>query len=186
MGIYLGQFISPKAWALPGILLAILLIVFRHRVRVATLKELFFTKQSAEMAWMVFGIIAFSKFLNDSGAALQLAEEFHKTGLPLVLIVMLLPFVAGLVSGITVAFVGSSFPIIVSLLTAAVVPELIPAYITLAFVFGFMGVMISPVHLCIILTSQYFEVPMAKLIKKIAPPTIMMMVAVTIWFLCWL
>jgi len=60
-------------------------------------------------------------------------------------------------TGLTVGFVGATFPII----TAMMGGHADPGAFTFAFASGFAGVMLSPTHLCLLLTIQYFKADMA-------------------------
>ena len=69
------------------------------------------------------------------------------------LIFFALPFIVGLLTGLTVGFVGATFPIITAMMGGH--PD--PGAVTFAFASGFAGVMLSPTHLCLLLTVQYFQ-----------------------------
>ncbi|HWJ03292.1 MAG TPA: DUF401 family protein, partial [Verrucomicrobiae bacterium] len=81
-------------------------------------------------------------------------------GIPKLFLVMTLPLVIGLLTGLTQAVVAISFPVLLGL-------TLTPHLITLAFVAGFAGVMLSPVHLCLVLTVDYFKTTMGRIYSKI-------------------
>ncbi|HOY64782.1 MAG TPA: DUF401 family protein [bacterium] len=68
-------------------------------------------------------------------------------------------------------FVGASFPIVISLLPAGVMDSTERlAYFTLAYVMGYAGMMLSPVHLCLIVTKDFFKADFLKIYKQIAVP----------------
>ena len=112
---------------------------------------------SLNVILMVFGIMAFKGMLEASGAIEALPLFFRKSGLPLVAVFFALPFLVGLLTGLTVGFVGSTFPIIAAMTGGH--PD--PGIITFAFASGFAGVMLSPTHLCLLLTVQYFKADLA-------------------------
>jgi uncharacterized protein len=56
--------------------------------------------------------------LEDSGAVNQVSQEMLRWRIPLMPIAMILPFLVGGVAGITIAFVGTTFPILISLIQA--------------------------------------------------------------------
>jgi hypothetical protein len=69
---------------------------------------------------------------------------------------MSIPFIMGLLTGLSIAFVGTAYPIIAA---TFIPPEMNGYLLPHAFLFyasGLAGVMLSPVHLCLILTNQYF------------------------------
>ncbi len=43
------------------------------------------------------------------------------------------------------------------------------ATLVLAYGFGYMGMMLSPVHLCFLVTKDYFDAPMQKIYRQIVP-----------------
>ncbi len=105
--------------------------------------------------------------------------EMNAWGIPVLGMIMLLPFVAGITTGICVGFVGASFPIVVSLVgDGAATPDLLAA-VTLAFGFGYMGMMLSPVHVCLIVTNEHFRTRLARSLWGLLPPAAAVLVLVT-------
>jgi len=121
----------------------------------------------------------FTLTLDNSGAVLHLSRYFTEKNIPLFPVLIVLPFIGGLLTGITVAFVGSAFPLIISFAGGAHLHQ-----ITLAFVAGFMGVLLSPVHLCLVLTREYFKADIWGLYKRIIPASgIIIVVAFIVYFI---
>jgi len=98
-------------------------------------------------------------------------NELLQLDIPAGLVVFAVPFVVGLLTGVTSAYIGVAFPIIVPLLGTGALN--INAGMILAFAGGFMGVMSSPVHLCLVLTSQYFKASIARTLFTVAVPIIL-------------
>ncbi|WP_243830537.1 MULTISPECIES: DUF401 family protein [Petrotoga] len=99
-------------------------------------------------------------------------------------IIMISPIIIGLITGITQAGFAVTMPIALSFVEAGFI-SLVPVAITTYF-FSVLGVLLSPVHLCLLLTSRYFEVDMFSVIKKIAVPVfcaIMGYIVVMIFFI---
>jgi len=116
----------------------------------ATLKE----SLSFKTLLLVLGVMVFKGMMEGSGTVKHLPEFFKSEGVPVVMILFILPFLVGLVTGITIAFVGITFPMIMPLIGGAS-PHL--GMLAFAFASGFAGVMFSPVHLCLVLTKDYFK-----------------------------
>ncbi len=53
----------------------------------------------------------------------------------------------------------------------------------LAYTFAVVGVLLSPVHLCLVLTSEYFKVEYSRIIKRISAVTLLLLVASVVVFL---
>ena len=144
----------PLAIAMLTIVVAMLLF-FRYTPGElwATLRE----SVSLNVSLMVIGIMVFKGMLEASGAIEALPIFFRQSGLPTGIILFALPFIVGLLTGLTVGFVGATFPIITAMMGGH--PD--PATVTFAFASGFAGVMLSPTHLCLLLTIRYFKADMA-------------------------
>ncbi|HTF99864.1 MAG TPA: DUF401 family protein [Nitrospirota bacterium] len=112
---------------------------------------------SINVVLMVLGIMVFKGMLDASGAIEALPAFFRESGMPLGVVFFILPFIVGMLTGLTVGFVGATFPIITAMLGGH--PD--PGAITFAFASGFAGVMLSPTHLCLVLTVRYFKADMA-------------------------
>jgi integral membrane protein (TIGR00529 family) len=144
----------PLAIAMASIVIAMLLF-YRY-----TFIELWTTLResvSLNVTLMVIGIMVFKGMLDATGAIEALPLFFKQSGLPTGIVLFALPFLVGLLTGLTVGFVGATFPIITAMMGGH--PD--PAMVTFAFASGFAGVMLSPTHLCLLLTIRYFKADMA-------------------------
>lgn len=124
---------------------------------------------SLNVILMVIGVMVFKGMLEASGAIQALPLFFSRSSLPDSVIFFVLPFIVGLLTGITVAFVGSTFPIIVAM--AGGRPD--PSTISFAFASGFAGVMLSPTHLCFLLTVRYFNADLAATYRLLYIPVLL-------------
>ena len=112
---------------------------------------------SVNVMLMVVGIMVFKGMLDASGAIGALPSFFRQSGIPTAAVLFLLPFLVGLLTGLTVGFVGATFPIITAMTGGT--PD--AGAVTFAFASGFAGVMLSPTHLCLLLTVRYFKADLA-------------------------
>lgn len=114
------------------------------------------------MMALVVGIQAFSAVLlcplDAAGATLitGMRDEFIRTGIPLITVIMLIPFISGMVTGVAFGFVGASFPIVFALVGPEPTTALSAATTAFAYSFGYMGMMLSPMHACFVVTAEYF------------------------------
>ena len=127
---------------------------------------------------MIAGIILFKETMEASGSVRNLGRVFIEHGIPLVPVFCLLPFLAGLLTGHTVGFVGSTFPLLIS------IGDPVPlSLLSLAFASGFVGVLLSPVHLCLILTREYFKADLSGIYRKTVPAGAIVFTIVIIQYL---
>jgi integral membrane protein (TIGR00529 family) len=135
-----------------------------------------------KMVYMVAGILIFKGVLEDSGAVNQVSQEMLRWHIPLMPIAMLLPFLVGGVAGITIAFVGATFPILISLIHAMGQVHLLLPYLMLSLVSGFAGVLLSPLHLCLLLSNEYFQTSLLPVYRHMRVPLATLLAAGMIYF----
>lgn len=126
---------------------------------------------------LIFGTMLFKFTMEDSGAVEHLSKYFSEKGIPLLPVLFILPFVSGILTGITVGFVGGTFPLLISIAGGAHLNEM-----TFAFASGFVGVLLSPVHLCLVLTREYFKADMWGIYKKTIPGCAIIMVGALVMY----
>jgi integral membrane protein (TIGR00529 family) len=134
------------------------------------------------MIYMVAAILLFKGILEDSGAVMQMSQEMLRWHFALVPIAIVLPFLVGMVAGITIAFVGATFPILISLIQSMGQANLILPYMMLALASGFAGVLLSPLHLCLQLSNSYFHASMGPVYRLMAVPLVALVGTAVIYF----
>ncbi len=126
-------------------------------------------RKSLNILFTLAGVLIFKAMLDASGLLPLAARELLASGVPPAVAVAVLPFLAGMVTGVAVGFTGVSFPLVVGLLTAPGSGLTPMATLVLAYGFGYMGMICSPVHLCLLVTRDYFESSMAAILRRVAP-----------------
>jgi uncharacterized protein len=159
------------------IIVLIVVIIQKHVSRSAVLDGL---KQgfSLDIVALIFGVMTLMYAIDKTGVAALFYEELLKAHIPPMLVVFVVPFVVGLLTGVTSAYIGVGFPIVFPLLGGAVSQS---AGMLLAFAGGFMGVMASPVHLCLVLTNEYFKASLVKTLALLILP--ILLTSVISWLL---
>ncbi len=152
--VFVVLFKMPLALAMISVV-ALMFSVYRYSAKdiLTTLKE----SVSVNVMLMVVGIMVFKGMLDATGAIESLPVFFQRSGIPTSAVLFVLPFIVGLLTGLTVGFVGATFPIISAMMGGT--PDV--GAVTFAFASGFAGVMLSPTHLCLILTTRYFKADVA-------------------------
>ena len=162
---------------------AVAWVWYKNRFSAKQIRRLLINTQQAKMLYMVFAILIFKELLTDSDAVSQVADELTQWRVPLILVAAILPFIVGVITGITVAFVGTTFPIIIPLVHSHGQPEYMLAYVMFSLVFGFIGVLISPLHLCLTLSNQYFNARISEVYRLLRLPCLGLAMLATVYFL---
>jgi uncharacterized protein len=148
------------------------------------LRSNFLTAGSVGMIGTIVGIKVFSAVLDGTGVAEAVTKDLANMGIPGTFVVALLPFLAGLVTGVGFGCIGLSFPISIALIPLGTPPLAYGANVALAGAFGFAGMMLSPLHVCMVVTAEHFGTKLAETIKRIGLPLLVFLaVAVCYYFI---
>ena len=127
------------------------------------------SRKSLQVLVTLGGVLVFKFMLETSGLLPTAAGELSASGIPAVVAVAALPFLAGIVTGVAVGFTGVSFPLVVGLMHADGGTLTPLATLVLAYGFGYVGMMLSPVHLCLLMTRDYFATTLGSVMRHIWP-----------------
>ncbi|UCC79838.1 MAG: DUF401 family protein [Candidatus Zixiibacteriota bacterium] len=154
-----------------SVILVLVILYFRYKPTKPVIISSIKTGFAPGVIILIFGVMTLMYTMEATEIASLFYHELLQLNIPSGLVVFVVPFVVGLLTGVTSAYIGVAFPIIVPLMGTEMLN--IKAGMILAFAGGFMGVMASPVHLCLVLTSQYFRASIAKTLLTVAVPIIL-------------
>lgn len=109
--------------------------------------------------------------------------ELGAYGIPAVLLIALVPFVSGLTTGITIGYIGASFPVILPLAAEGMTGYF--STIVLGYGCGFLGMMLSPIHVCLIVTNQYYKTSLAGSLAGMLKPAAGLFCVVAAYAFLW-
>ncbi|HNR65622.1 MAG TPA: DUF401 family protein [Atribacterota bacterium] len=158
--------ISIKMNLLGSLIITIILLLIIKRVPFTTIKEIIIHDISIKILFMIIGIMLFKQVLNNTNSLEPISHFLSEKGVNIWIILFFIPFILGLLTGITAGFVGISFPIILPLMLNNGSLNLSMAMF--AYLAGFAGMMVSPMHLCLALTVEYLKVDITKFYKKLS------------------
>jgi len=164
-----------------ALVLAIACTLVQNRVGPGLLAGVLRSKELYKLVGLVAAILLFKDILQESGAVAQLADVAGSRG-ALFALTLCLPFLVGLISGITVAFVGSTFPILLGVLHNIGAGDQLLPYVTLGLFAGFTGVMVSPLHVCFVLSCEFFGVDIALAWRRLVLPCVLLLAGGVGWF----
>jgi hypothetical protein len=154
---------------LAGLLAAVVVCAVQNRLVPRRILPLLARKHLYSMLLIIVVIFVFKETLGASGAVDELSRAAG-AGTALLAAAVLLPLLTGLVAGITIAFVGASFPLLMGMLEQLGMSGQMAPYVVLAMFAGFSGVMASPLHACFLLSCQYFKVELGPCWRRVLRP----------------
>jgi len=182
-GLVVGKFLP----MIPGLLASLLWVQWFA----PSGKEFWLCSIANRRIWLliltVVGVMAFSSALRlpvrlsgESGLlavreipALDLLHQDLKTWrIPPILVMMIIPFLAGLVTGLAYGFVGTSLPIVMTLAGENPTVAHTMSCVVMGYAFGYIGMMLSPIHICLLVSKEYFNASLSMVYKKIIMPAV--------------
>jgi hypothetical protein len=175
-----------------GLILALCVAIgwvwYQNRLSTAQRWQVLTNRQLLHMVYMVVSILVFKSVLEDSHAVAAISNELLGWHIPLMPITVLLPFLVGGVVGITIAVVGTTFPILIALIESFGEGHFILSYMMLALASGFAGILLSPLHVCLLLSNEYFGTTLGAIYRYLWIPCLFLLFSgiAYFWILHWL
>lgn len=158
-----------------SVLVTIAASILVYKVNGQELKIMLRSALEKKMLMNTFLVLTLKEFISYTGVLILLPEAMSALPLPTYLIFALLFFVATAVSGATGA-IAMGTP-----LAFAALPGGVPLMVYLMCI-THAASQISPTHVCLVVASDYFHVPLGKVIRKTLPVSIMFCVLMTIYY----
>ena len=158
-----------KVELLVAILVIVLIVLVFSKMKGSRIFLSFKKSLSLSMILLIISVMIFKRVFEVSGALSLIPTIFSNWGVSPLIILFFAPFLAGLSTGITSAFVGMAFPLLLPFMVKSQ-PNL--TYAMFAYAGGFAGVLLSPFHLCLILSREYFKADFKKLYKLLSLPVV--------------
>jgi hypothetical protein len=169
----------PMILALVG---AILWVQIRRKPDKKTWMQILLSKKNYLLLVVVIGVKVFSATLESTAPGGEkivnlVRENLNDMHIPKTLVGMIMPFISGIVTGLSYGFVGASFPIVMSLVGEGASSYQVMSYVVIAYGFGYVGMMMSPVHVCFVVTNEYFNTNILQAYRKLWGPMLAVLIA---------
>lgn len=162
-----------------GILLAQIVIQLKRPLGSTIWRGIVLSKKTFALIGLVCLIRIYGAFIESAlpdGCMVmdKLRFELDSWGIPYFMLLVLIPFISGVTTGIALGFVGASFPIVMSIIGADPEPGVLYSSVILSYCSGYLGMMLSPVHVCLVVTNEYFSSNIAKNLMVLLKPSLML------------
>jgi len=149
-------------------LLVVVLVCIQQRVTKSELKKAVRYAFGPRIIFLLFSVMLYKGIVDESGAAYSLFSDLTALGVPGAFMLVVLPMLIGFATGLSIAFVGISFPLLLPFMGNG--DGISAAAVFLAYMSGMAGYNASPLHLCLVLTVEYFQSRMGDVYRLILPP----------------
>ena len=161
--------LGTKTDLLFSLVIVILSLIFSNikKISLKMLKDIIRNDIDLSVVILIAGIMIFKRILQVSGGIEIIPEAFAKLGVHPFIVLFSIPFFIATMTGMGTAALGIGLPVLLPIIVQG---EANLYYAMLAFTGSFVGVMISPMHLCLVVTRNYFKVDMGKIYKMLILP----------------
>ncbi len=162
----------PLHWAL--LLVAAILSIWK-KVGPKEMTSIVFAKATIRSLLVIAAVIVFQRVIQVSSAFDSLKTMDISLGLA-VAFIFLVSFTVAFLTGVNTAYIAIAFPVLLPLI------QHLPNYFYLSlyiYVVGFAGILVSPLHLCLVLTNEYFGASLFDVYRYMAIPIFVMIALAT-------
>ena len=158
-----------------GLLTAVIILQVQRPQPAKEWRKVLFTKRTLFLVLLIAAVRIYGAVIDTplpSGLlpVEQMRLELVQWGIPFLAVMALIPFFSGMAMGLTVGYVGASFPIVLSLLGPDASLMSILSACMLAYGIGFLGEMLTPMHVCLVVTNDYFKTRLFPSIISLVKP----------------
>ncbi|GAB4115514.1 MAG: TIGR00529 family membrane protein [Candidatus Caldatribacteriota bacterium] len=151
-----------------SIVIIILLLVNKDKLNFFSIKEIIKNSFEPGILILIMGVMFFQKMLITSRAIEIIPEVLTKSSIPAFFIVFGIPLIMAIITGISSAPIGIALPLLLPVMI--INGELNLQYAMLFFSGQFIGLMLSPMHLCLMVSKDYFEADLGQIYKILLFP----------------
>ncbi len=134
------------------------------------------SERVTSMVLSSFGAMLIYHAMMITGISFSLGALISSSGFPVVATEVLLPGVLSLISGSSVAGIASSIPLIASLTTFSLGDA------SLIYTSSYLFYMVSPTHLCLVFTAQYFKESLMRIYRYLIPAIITLLAFILTYY----
>jgi len=165
-----------------GIISAVIYLQIIRPLKLSAWKKILFSRKLISLVLLVALIRIYGAYIEgrlpDGTLMMQsLRAELSAAGISPYILIMLIPFFCGISTGIAIGTVGAAFPIVMSLIGPEPGYALVVSTTALAYSFGHAGQLMSPVHVCLLVSNEYFKVGLGRSLAGLIKPSLVVLAA---------
>ena len=143
--------------------------------RPISVKSVFTESLDKKLFFNVVCILYFIQLLTVIGTLNEIVNVFNNSALPQAVIIACLSFIFGVMTGMGQGYIAIVMPIVALMAPGNIV------LVGIAMVYGMAGQMVTPTHLCILVTVEYFKCRLWKTIGKCGVLSLLMVLIFSAW-----
>lgn len=158
-----------------GIIISIILVFYLTKGTKKEYIQILKKSISFSLALAIFGIMIFREMFEVSNANIIIKDIIVSAHIPTILMVILIPLILGVLTGYNLGSVALSYPILLPFFPADISLITLVGFASLIFISSLVGYLISPIHLCNVLSSDYLKTDTTRMYKMYIPAALAML-----------
>jgi len=139
-----------------------------------------------KLALAILGIMIFRQMFEVSKANVLLFDIISSLHIPVILMAVIIPLILGTVTGYNLGAIALSYPLLAPFFPLTGSSIVVTGLASIIFVSALVGYLISPIHLCNVLSSEYLKTDTTRMYKIFIPSaiTMLMIQVLAVIFVC--
>lgn len=164
-----------------GIFFSIILLYFITKTTIHDYIRIVKKSVALKLALAIFGIMIFRELFGISGAPEIIANVIGAMPFPTILVIIAVPLVLGLLTGYNLGAVALSYPLVEPFFQASNIS--IIGITSIIFVSSLAGYLVSPIHLCNVLSSDYLKTDTTRMYRMYIPAVLALLLIQTFFII---
>ena len=162
-----------------GVIISIPLVFLLTKTPMEKYVDIIKKGLSWKLPLAIFGIMIFREMFIVSKIDVFIGDMVQDVPIPAIVFFVVIPLFFGIVMGYNLGAIGVSFPIIYSFLSLFNDVNMV-ALASIMYVSSLVGYLISPLHLCVVVSSEYLKTEFTGMYKMLVPSALLLLLANTV------
>jgi hypothetical protein len=164
-----------------GVFISIILLFFLLKINFKDYLKILKHSLSFNLAFAIIGIMVFRQMIEVSGTNKIIADMIGVLPFPAIFIIILIPMIMGLITGYNFGAIALSYFLVEPFFQFTNLN--IIGITSLIFISSLVGYLISPIHLCNVVSSDYLKTDTTRMYKMYIPAVTMLIIIQTIFII---
>jgi integral membrane protein (TIGR00529 family) len=162
-----------------GLLFSFILLFFLSKLNSIEYYRILKKDFSFNIAFTIFGIIILREMFDTTNVNIILAEIIQTLPFPPIFIIILIPTILGIITGYNLGAIALSYVVIQPLFLYTDIS--IIGLTSIIFMSSFVGYLISPIHLCNVVSSDHFKTDTTRMYRMYLPSVLIILIIQTFY-----
>jgi len=170
-----------KLELLTTLLIALFILFIHKKAKPRDVAAILRRTIDAKIIILIFAVMSYNNLIAYTNAAEIFFEHLRQFNFPPAIASFILSFLVGFATGIELSYSTIALPLLTAF--TGIGDAVIPKNLMLVIAAGYLGVMLSPMHFCLALTSEYFRADLGEVYRLLLPSTLIVALLTVLFFI---